>query len=82
MKNDNEARALYGPAYDSIPKSVFAVAAYHLADICSEAGADNGQAIARLREELEALSGQVIPPEQAERALRALAKAITSELLI
>lgn len=73
-KDDTAARALLGDAYDRIPKSVFAVAAYYLADACSDAGVGNGQAIARLREEFECLSGQVIDPAQAKRAIAALAR--------
>ena len=75
-KNDSAARELFGSdAYDRIPKSVFAVAAYYLADACSDAGVGNGQAIERLREEFRCLSEQVIDPAQAKRADAALARA-------
>lgn len=76
-KDDHAARMLFGPAYERIPKSVFAVAAYYLADACSEEGVGNDGAIKRLREEFEALGGQVIDPAQAKRARAALAKAVT-----
>lgn len=77
-KDDTVARDLFGDAYDRIPKSVFAVAAYYLADACSEDGVGNGQAIERLREEFTCLAGQVIDPAQAQRAIRALARIATS----
>lgn len=73
-KDDGTARHLFGDAYDRIPKSVFAVAAYYLADACSDAGVGNDQAIERLREEFRCLAGQVIDPAQAGRAERALAR--------
>lgn len=76
-KDDHAARMLLGPAYDRIPKSVFAVAAYYLADACSDEGVGNDGAIKRLRKEFEALGGQVIEAAQAKRALAALAKAVT-----
>jgi hypothetical protein len=50
-----------------------AVAAYYLADACSDEGIGNGQAIKRLGEEFRCLAGQVIDPAQAKRAERALA---------
>jgi hypothetical protein len=71
-KQDAAARELLGPAYDSIPKSVFAVAAYYLADICSDEGVGNGRALNRLREEFDCIGGQVIDRKQADRAIRAL----------
>jgi hypothetical protein len=75
-KADTAAIELFGRvAYAGIPKSVFAVAAYYLADACSETGVGNGEAIQRLREELRCLSGQVIDPKQASRSLSALAHA-------
>lgn len=74
-KQDRAARELFGPAYDGIPKSVFAVAAYYLADACSDEGVGQGAALKRLREEIDALDGQIIDPVQAKRARAALAKA-------
>lgn len=75
FKHDYEAVALWGPAYADIPKSVFAVVAWYLADISSEAGADNGQAQARFIEELKALRGNgILPAEQVARALSSLAR--------
>lgn len=75
MKNDGAAHQLFGKAYDKIPKSVFAAAAFYLADCCSDAGVGNGGAIKRLKEEFDALGGQVIDRDQAVRAIKALASA-------
>lgn len=72
-KQDREARGLWGPAYDSIPKSVFATAAWHLADCCSDAGVGNGQEVARFLDEVRALAENgLISPAQAARASSAL----------
>lgn len=79
FKNDRAARELLGDAYDRIPKSVFAVAAYYLADACSDAGVGNDDAINRLRQEFEALGGQIIDPVQAKRAIAALDKLDSEE---
>jgi hypothetical protein len=76
LKSDQVARELFGPAYDGIPKSVFAVAAFYLADACSELGAGQGDELNRLAHEFSCLAGQVIDPEQAKRALAALRKAM------
>lgn len=71
-KNDSTARHLYGEAYDKIPKSVFAVMAWYLADACSDEGVGNNGELARLEEELKALRGQVLDERQANRALAAI----------
>ena len=76
FKDDSAARELFGPAYEGIPKSVFAVVSYYLADACSDEGVGAGAALKRLREEIDALDGQIIDPAQAKRALAALAKAV------
>ena len=70
-KNDSIARHLYGEAYDRIPKSVFAVMAWYLADACSDDGVGNDGELARLQDELKALRGQVLDERQADRALAA-----------
>lgn len=70
--NDDIARNLYGPAYDKIPKSVFAVMAWYLADACSDAGVGNDGELLRLQDELKALRGQILDVRQANRALAAL----------
>lgn len=69
-----EAYAAWGEAFDAIPKSVWAVVAWHLANVASgEADAD-GAALARFREELDALiAAGIIPEAQGKRALKALA---------
>jgi hypothetical protein len=76
MNNDNAAINLWGEAYARIPKSVFAIVAWYLADICNDVGAGNGQAVARFIEELDALrSNGILNLDQVRRA-RAAADAI------
>jgi hypothetical protein len=72
-KNDQAARDHWGAAYDAIPKSVFAVAAWHLANVASETCDALGAAEGRFAEELEALAGSgILEPRQAKAALKAL----------
>ncbi len=78
-KNDRTARQLFGPAYDAIPKSVFACIAWHLANINS-AGADTpGEAELRFIEEWNVLvDNGIVPqplPARIDRQLRARAVA-------
>lgn len=80
MKHDGEARALFGPAYDSIPKSVFAILAYHFADRCGPTGADNDEAAATIIEEIGILAkGNIISAAQAKAAIRSLTPNNTGE---
>jgi len=74
-KNDHEARRLWGAAYDGIPKSVFAVMAYYLAGNSVDSAEDPAQVRARLLEEIDALSGQIIDKHQGDAALKAARKA-------
>lgn len=68
-----QARSLWGAAFDAIPKSVFAIAAWYLADCASDEGFGQGGEVQRFREELEALNGSGILSEQAtQKAIRAL----------
>lgn len=60
---DDGARALWGPAYDRVPKSVFALVAWHLAD----------GSVKRVVEEIESLKGSGdLSVAQANRVLTAL----------
>ena len=69
------AQELFGSSLDALPKFVLAVMCYYLADICSDAGCNNGQALARIREELSALSGNgLIDEAQANKAIKAILK--------
>lgn len=71
-KNDTAARALWGAAYGDIPKSVFAVAAWHLANLASETADAEGAAEGRFLEEIETLGrGGHLPAAQAARAAKA-----------
>jgi len=69
-KNDLAAREHWGAAYDAVPKSVYAVLAWRLADRLGE-----GEAVAICIEELEALGGQIIDARQASRAVKSIREA-------
>ncbi len=45
--NDGVVREICAPAYDAIPKSVFAVVAWYLADCASDEGVGNGGEVRR-----------------------------------
>lgn len=73
FKQDASARRAWGSAFDAIPKSVFALAAWHLANVCSESADVPGSAEARMIDELTALpDGGHLPKAQADRAIKAL----------
>ena len=57
---DEPARALWGEAYERIPKSVFAVVAYYLCDCASDEGVGQGGELRRFVEELEAMESNGI----------------------
>jgi hypothetical protein len=74
-KNDHAARALWGRAYDELPKSVFAVVAWYLADCASDEGVGHGGEVRRFIEELDAMkSNGILDAVQVDRALAALAR--------
>lgn len=62
FKNDMHARRAWGEAYDAIPKSAFALIAWHLANLCSESADAPGAAESRFAEEWEALRSHGLPP--------------------
>ena len=73
MKNDVAARQAYGQAYDGIPKSVFALLAWHLANQVSGEADALGAAEQQLMQEINALVRQgQIEPAQARRPLKEL----------
>lgn len=73
LKADGAAHALFGDAYNEIPKSVFAAIAWHLAN-CASWGIDNpGAAEARFLEEWRALAGGGHIPQRPPTA-RVIAK--------
>lgn len=75
-KLDGEAVSLWGYAYADIPKSVFAVAAYHLASLAS---GGECSAAERLIEEIEALGfNGCINAAQAQRSIAALKKVVAA----
>ena len=57
---DEVARSLWGGAYESIPKAVFAVVAYHLSDCASDEGVGQGGELRRFSEELDAMQSNGI----------------------
>ena len=70
-KNDSHARECWGDLYDSLPKSVFATAAWHLANVASGAADGPGEAEKRFFEELRALvASGIIPKQQIARMLK------------
>lgn len=73
-KHDTSAREHWGSdVYDRIPKSVFAVVAWHLANIASSNPDSPGAAESRLIDEVQALADQgLIPEAQGRAAIRAL----------
>jgi hypothetical protein len=72
-KDDAHARRAWGSAYDAIPKSVFALAAWHLANVSSESADSVGAAEDRMLEELIALrDGGHLPRAQADRSITAI----------
>lgn len=70
-KSDQHARDNWGSAYDAIPKSVFATMAYYLAGACVDSAENQQQVHARILEELDALSDQIIDGRQGRAAIRA-----------
>lgn len=75
FKKDGPARKAWGKAYDAIPKSVFALAAWHLANVASDSADADGAAEHRFFEELKALADSgILDRKQAMSALTALAK--------
>lgn len=72
-KNDQQAREHWGSAFDAIPKSVFAVAAWHLANVSSGTCDAPGAAEKRFLEELEALNASgILEDRQFKVAKRAM----------
>lgn len=76
IKADVSARQAFGDTYDAIPKSAFALMAYHLANLCCDDPDTQSSILARLQEEADALVANSIMPERHAEALRsAIAKA-------
>lgn len=70
-KNDAHARQCWGDLYDKLPKSVFATAAWHLANLASGEADNEGAAERQFFEELKALMyNDIIPKQQVLRALK------------
>ena len=75
FKQDAAAKRAWGAAYDTIPKSVFALVAWHLANVHSGNADNPGAAEIAFAEELKVLAdGGHLPKRQAIAALRAIAR--------
>lgn len=79
FKQDRAARVAWGSdAYADIPKSVFALAAWHLANVASGTADVEGSAERRMIEELTALrDGGHLPAAQADRSIKSIRPALT-----
>lgn len=76
FKKDLAAQAAWGEAYDAIPKSVFALAAWHLANLASGEADAHGAAARRFCDELCALMGSgILDAAQGKRAVAAVERA-------
>lgn len=81
FKKDGAARAAWGDAYAAIPKSVFAIVAWHLANVASDSADDDGAAEKRFVEELAALrDGGHLDRAQATSAIKAIIAELESRL--
>lgn len=70
FKSDSAARQHWGVAYDAIPKSAFALIAFHLANLAADEPDSFESISARLVEEADALSANGIMPEQHALTIR------------
>ena len=74
FKNDSHALEAWGNAYKSIPKSVFATVAWHLANLVS----DHENANQSFLDELMALADNgIIPKQQALNVLKSIERSIS-----
>ena len=75
MKQDAHASEHWGwDVYATVPKSVFATVAWHLANALSESCDTPGMAEKRFAEEIDALvANGILPAAQGKRALAAIA---------
>ena len=78
FKQDRAARVAWGEdVYAALPKSVFALAAWHLANVASGTADVEGAAEQRMIEELIALrDGGHLPAAQADRAIKSIRAAL------
>lgn len=75
LKNDAAARRAWGRAYGDIPKSVFALVAWHLANMASDRAGEPGAAELMVVSEIKALAeGGHMDKKQALAAAKAIAK--------
>lgn len=79
LKSDRAAREQWGSAYDAIPKSAFALIAFHLANNCADEPDTFSGILARFLEEADCLALNGMMPEARAKAIRAaIAKAVQS----
>lgn len=73
FKNDAAARSAWGKAYDEVPKSVFALVAWHLCNLHTDDMESVETAEARAIQEIEMLrDGNHLSRPQADRAIKAI----------
>lgn len=70
FKSDRAARETWGAAYDAIPKSAFALVAFHLANLAAEEPDLFESICARFAEEADALALNEIMPDAHAKAIR------------
>lgn len=71
IKSDTAAREALGTVYDAVPKSAFALIAYHLANLCADDPDQHDSILARIQVEADALAANGIMPERHADTLRA-----------
>lgn len=77
FKSDRAAQEAFGSIYDAVPKSAFALIAYHLADLCAEHPGDFASIMARIQDEADALAANEIMPA---RHAKVIADAVRKEV--
>lgn len=70
FKSDTAARQHWGAAYDAIPKSAFALVAFHLANLAADEPDLFESICARFVEEAEALTHNAILPGAHAKTIR------------
>ena len=76
FKADGAAHEALGDIYGAVPKSAFALIAYHLANLCADDPDQHNSILARLQVEADALVANGIMPERHADQLRtAIARA-------
>ena len=79
FKSDRAAQEAFGPIYDAVPKSAFALIAFHLANLCAEQPDDFASIMARIQEEADALAANdIMPARHAKLIADAIRKQVSA----